>query len=393
VSQTLQLSPGAAELGDSVALNLSFTPPAFSQIAALQWTLSYAPTDIVAITAIAGASTASAGKSLMCVPHVGSLTCIAVGMNNAAIPSGIVASINVTLAPTLTIGTTVSVGNALGASPNGNAIAVAGFGAGVNVISTPVILANLAIWRSSGPLGLWVYGSYDFTFVPSDRFSFFGLAGDQPVVGDWTGNGQARIGVFRPSEGKWYLDLNNNGQWDGVAGGDGVFAFGLPGDIAVVGDWSGDGRTKLGTFRCPQTGICTWALDYGGKFAYDPGTVRFYSYGLPGDIPVVNNWNGTSNVDQIGIYRPMPNGLALWIVDSNGTGTWEPSSAVYQFGLATDLPVVGNWNNGTRKRIGVFRNGMWILDTNGNNAYDVTDGVAFFGLPGDKPAVGNWVAQ
>jgi hypothetical protein len=49
------------------------------------------------------------------------------------------------------------------------------------------------------------------------------------------------------------------------------------------------------------------------------------------------------------------NGLALWIVDSNRSGAWEP--AYRQFGLATDTPVVGNWNNRSRKRIGVFRGG------------------------------------
>jgi hypothetical protein len=250
-------------------------------------------------------------------------------------------------------------------------------------------VAQLAVFRTTGPLGVWAFdrnGSYSFD--SSDPFRSFGLAGDQPVAGDWTGNGKVRIGVFRG--GLWYLDLNNNGQWDGVAGGDGVFAFGLPGDTAVVGDWNGDGRTKLGIFHCPQAGVCSWALDYVGRFAFDPGTVRFYAYGLPGDVPVVNNWNGASNVDQIGVYRPMPNGLALWIVDSNGTGVWEPSDGAYQFGLATDLPIVGNWNNGLRKRIGVFRNGTWVLDANGNNAYDLTDVISFFGSPGDTPMTGNW---
>lgn len=130
-----------------------------------------------------------------------------------------------------------------------------------------------------------------------------------------------------------------------------------------------------------------------GKFYYDPATAKGVSYGLPGDTPVVNSWNGTSNVDQIGIYRPMPNGFGLWIVDSDGSGAWEPSDATFWYGLAADIPVVGNWNNGTRKRIGVFRNGLWILDTNGNNAYDATDGVGSFGLPGDQPVVGNWSVQ
>ena len=252
---------------------------------------------------------------------------------------------------------------------------------------------SIAVFRASGGQGIWVLDNGNNVYDAADKFRYFGLAGDQAVAGDWTGNGQTRLGVFR--NGLWYLDLNNNGQWDGVAGGDGIFAFGLPGDVAVVGDWNGDGRTKLGVFRCPQSGAgaCTWVLDMAGKFAYDPATAKALSYGLPGDTPVVNNWNGTSNVDQIGVYRPMANGLGLWIVDSNGSGGWDASDAMYWYGLAQDIPVVGNWNNAVRKRIGVFRNGTWILDTNGNNAYDAAGGVGSFGLPGDKPVVGNWSMQ
>ncbi|MBZ5618405.1 MAG: hypothetical protein LAQ69_06665 [Acidobacteriia bacterium] len=372
--QSLQLAAGATLPGGSAVLNLSFTASPFNQLAALQWTLTYAPAEILSLTAVAGPSAASADKLLTCSARAGSLTCILAGMNSNTIPNGIVAFVNVTLAPTLTTSTTVGVANTLGASSAGDAVLV-----------NAAAPAQMAVYRS----GVWVFdtngnGSFDLT----DRFSSFGLSGDQPVAGDWDGTGAVRIGVFRG--GLWYLDLNDNGQWDGVAGGDGIFAFGMPGDVAVTGDWNGDGRSKLGIFRCPQTGVCTWVLDYAGKFGYDAATAKSFSYGSPGDIPVVNNWNATSNIDQIGVYRPMPNGQGLWIVDSNGSGAWEPSDAMYWFGLASDLPVVGNWDNGTRKRIGVFRGGVWILDTNGNNAYDATDAVRFFGLPGDHPVVGKW---
>ena len=49
----------------------------------------------------------------------------------------------------------------------------------------------------------------------------FGLPGDQPVMGDWTGDGRIRVGVFR--NGEWYLDLNGNRRWDGIEGGDGHY--------------------------------------------------------------------------------------------------------------------------------------------------------------------------
>src|ERR1035437_6153992 len=300
--------------------------------------------------------------------------------------------------PAITV--TVNVASSA-ATPLSNSVAVSGGGSASSSTSdstviganSPVMSSSIAVFRASGGMGVWYLDNGNNVYDAGDKFRSFGLAGDQAVAGDWTGNGQTRLGVFR--NGVWYLDLNNNGQWDGVAGGDGIFAFGLPGDIAVVGDWNGDGRTKLGIFRCPTSGGggCTWVLDMAGVFAYDPAPPRGFSYGLPGDRPVVNNWNGMSNVDQIGVYRAMPNGLGLWIVDSNGSGGWDASDAMYWYGLAQDIPVVGNWNSSARKRIGVFRNGVWILDTNGNNAYDATDAVGSFGLPGDQPVVGNWSVQ
>ena len=71
------------------------------------------------------------------------------------------------------------------------------------------------------------------------------MAGDIPVVGDWNGDGKTKIGVFR--SGNWYLDSNGNNSWD--AGSDAAYVFGMAGDIPVVGDWNGDGKTKIGVFR------------------------------------------------------------------------------------------------------------------------------------------------
>ena len=130
------------------------------------------------------------------------------------------------------------------------------------------------------------------------------------MIGDWTGNGMMRIGMFH--DGTWYLDLNGNRRWDGKEGGDGVFSFGLPGDIAVPGDWAGDGKTRLGVFRHGE-----WAFDMNGNMAFDPSD-RFIHFGLAGDIPVVAKWSH-DRMDRVGVYRG-----GTWIVDSNGDGAFEP---------------------------------------------------------------------
>jgi hypothetical protein len=90
------------------------------------------------------------------------------------------------------------------------------------------------------------------------------------------------VGVFRPSSGQWFLDLNGNGQWDGC-GVERCGNFGLPGDIPVVGDWTGTGTTKIGIFRNGQ-----WFLDLNGNGQWDGcGVERCGNFGLPGDMPVV----------------------------------------------------------------------------------------------------------
>src|SRR4029079_11451216 len=79
----------------------------------------------------------------------------------------------------------------------------------------------------------------------------FGQAGDIPVVGDWTGDGIEKIGVFRA--GTWYLDTNNNHQLDAS---DMVVHLGQSGDQPVVGKMAG-GRAEIGVYRAAPAPVST----------------------------------------------------------------------------------------------------------------------------------------
>ncbi|NTV12767.1 MAG: hypothetical protein HGA96_02345, partial [Desulfobulbaceae bacterium] len=122
--------------------------------------------------------------------------------------------------------------------------------------------------------------------VGSDRQSKFGQPGDLPVVGDWTGSGTDRIGLYRTSSGAgyWYLDLNGNGVWD--SGSDRQVKFGQPGDQPLVGDWSGGGPDLLGLYRQG-----TWYLDTNGNGVWNAGSDRqLGKFGQPTDIAVIGKW-------------------------------------------------------------------------------------------------------
>jgi hypothetical protein len=255
---------------------------------------------------------------------------------------------------------------------------------------SPSNLQQIGVFRpSQGAFYLNQEESYNYQ-LGVDKMRLFGAPGDQPVAGDWFGTGVITYGVFRASTGQWFIDANNNGVYDGVAGGDLIWSFGQPGDLAIVGDWTGDGKSKLGVLRCPATlGSCTFYLDAGNKHAFDPATViTIKNYGETGDLPVANNWLHTGIADQIGVFRPS-NGT--WYVDSNGDGIYEATDAQYNYGGSADLPIVGNWFGTGQKRIGVFRNGTVYLNLAGNNVYVL--GVDFqgsFGAPGDLPVIGFW---
>jgi protocatechuate 3,4-dioxygenase beta subunit len=78
-----------------------------------------------------------------------------------------------------------------------------------------------------------------------DHVFRFGTRSDQPIAGDFNGDGVDSIGLF--SQGRWRLDTNGDGRW--TADHDQNFEFGQTGDIAVVGDFDGDGIDEIAVVR------------------------------------------------------------------------------------------------------------------------------------------------
>src|SRR5262245_36772720 len=106
-SGNLSLSSATAASG-AASLNLSLTSAAASS--SLQWAIDYAPSQVTAIQAAGGAALTAAGKSLTCTPGYGTYTCVADGLNSTMVQPGVVAVVNLTLAPALPGGSSVGVG-------------------------------------------------------------------------------------------------------------------------------------------------------------------------------------------------------------------------------------------------------------------------------------------
>src|SRR4029079_2024471 len=110
------------------------------------------------------------------------------------------------------------------------------------------------------------------------------------------------------------LDSNGDGSF---AAGHPVFNFGSPGDLIVTGDWNGDGRTKLGVARPGPDGLLVFSLDTNGNGRYDPGVDAVFTFGLAGDRIITGDWTGDGRT-KLGVARPGVNGLLALALDSNG---------------------------------------------------------------------------
>jgi hypothetical protein len=233
----------------------------------------------------------------------------------------------------------------------------------------------------------------DGTFDSGDAVFTFGLSSDKFIVGDWAGNGFDSVGVVRPTSSgvaQFSLDTNGDNVFDA---GDQVFSFGLNSDTFIVGDWNGSGTTKIGVVRPGSNGVPVFSLDTNGDGVFDAGdTVT--SFGLNGDRFVVGDWNGDGR-SKIGIVRPTSSGVLVWVLDTNGDGVFDVGDAVLFFGLNGDTPVVGDWNGTGTSKIGVVRgradgSAVWTLDTNGDGVFDAGDSILNFGLATDRFLVGRW---
>lgn len=185
------------------------------------------------------------------------------------------------------------------------------------------------------------------------------------------------FGVYRPTTGKWVLHTANASQAIDIN----VNFGGQPGDLPVAGNWDGDTRTDIGVFH---DGTFRRALLKKSFFGITVADEIFpVSFGLPGDLPVVGDWDGDGK-DEVGIFRPGPTGK-FFLRLPNGT------SITFNFGTAGDLPVAGDWNGDGIDTVGIYRpdDGTFLLT---NSFANVVDFQFTVGGPGDQPMAGDWFA-
>ena len=199
----------------------------------------------------------------------------------------------------------------------------------------------------------------------------YGVSGDCPLTGDWDGDGDDTIGIYR--NGSFYLRNSNT-----IGFADLQFTFGTTGGQPIAGDWNGDGIDTVGLYRSPFIAFELRNSNSAGA----PEMV--FSLGLPGDIGIAGDWDGDGD-DTTGVFRPS-NGL-LYLKNTNTTGF---ADIQINYGIGGDYPVTGDWNNDGVDTIGVYRNGQFLLRN--SNTIGFADMAFALGIPGDMPIAGNWDA-
>jgi protocatechuate 3,4-dioxygenase beta subunit len=281
-----------------------------------------------------------------------------------------------------------------------------------DVVWRPAMWLEKTAWKAENLRGgQWLLPGK----APGDPPVLFGLPGAIPVVGDFNGDGHDEIGIFY--KGEWFLDLNDNGQWDTE---DLWAKLGSEADRPVVGDWDGDGKDDIGIYGPEWPGDPRHLEHEPGLpdpenqrvHKPDPKNVppdpekatdgerlmrltaagreradlidHVFRFGGPADVPLAGDWNG-DGIRSVGVFR-----RGKWHFDMDGDGRWSDGDKTATFGEAGDIPVVGDFNGDGIEEIGIFRGGQWIIDTNGNHQIDDADQRINLGQAGDLPIAGDF---
>ncbi len=177
-------------------------------------------------------------------------------------------------------------------------------------------------------------------------------------------------GVFRPSNGLLYLKNTNTTGFADIA-----LNYGLPGDYPVVGDWDGNGTVTIGIYR------------NGTFYLRNENTIGFativFPFGQPGDQPIAGDWDGDGD-DTIGVFHP--SNAQFFLRNSNNEG---PAEMTFYLGNPGDVSIAGDWNGDALDTTGVFRPSNGLIYLKNTNETGIADIALNYGLGCSEPVIGD----
>jgi hypothetical protein len=179
----------------------------------------------------------------------------------------------------------------------------------------------------------------------------------------------------RPSTGQWWIRRSSNGSISGQV-------FGTIGDVAVTGDYDGDGRADLAVRRAAG-GLSTFHILKSNGSIY-----QVVQWGLATDFAAPGDYDGDGITD-IAVIRRTSTSISYFIRQSTdgalATRTWRA--------IVGDQPVPGDYDDDEKTDVAMFRAFM-----PGQTAFIIlrsSDGTLGFhpwGITGDYP-VATWIVR
>ncbi len=151
----------------------------------------------------------------------------------------------------------------------------------------------------------------------NDIYAATRVSVNRTPTADFDGDGRSDIGVFRPSEGKWYVLESNTNTLR-------TQDFGMNGDKIVPGDYDGDGKTDFSVFRSADR---DWYI----LLSADNQILR-KNLGKPDGrliFPVPGDYDGDGRTD-ISFFRS-----GIWQIINSSNG----NTVTQQLGMSTDIPI------------------------------------------------------
>ena len=196
--------------------------------------------------------------------------------------------------------------------------------------------SDLIVWRASTGTWFWLTSSsgYAYSGAGSRQWGNGGL-GDQPLIGDFDGDGRADLTVWRPGTGTWHF-LRSSTGYDYNTAGAKQWGNQSLGDLPRVGDFDGDGISDFAVWRASSG---TWFY-LSSSQSWSAAAARAVQWGNSslGDQPFLADVDADGKSDFV-VWRSS-NGTWYWLTSSSG---YNPvRSAAVQWGNSSlgDIPVI-----------------------------------------------------
>lgn len=186
------------------------------------------------------------------------------------------------------------------------------------------------------------------------------------------------VGLVDQDTGLWYLRDGNGAVTS--------FYYGVPGDYPIVGDWDCNGTQTPGLYRRSDGFVYLRNSNTQG-FA----SIRFF-FGDRGDVPLAGDFNG-DGCDTVSLYRPSQ--ARIYVINELGANNKGLGNADYSFdfGKPGDKPFTADFDGDGKTEVGLHRESTGLVYYRNTLTTGIAHNQFVFGNANDRIVGGDWNAN